>query len=310
MKKIIALTCIAASLLTNGVICNAQTTKTINNKEIQSFEYAGETIIPIRELENFGFKIEWSVSENRIYLSKPNNQITEFLIPNYQVDVAQIKEMYPTNTPRGNIETFGINGKGYMYFKDLSKFGVIQDDNAILEDKVEYIATDPMGNEDTLKGYTSVSVNSAKEWAKSKGAHQRFIDVADLYWKYAIQTGLKAEVMYAQAAFETGFGHYKGNVIPEQNNWAGIKRAGHNGDATYDHESFATVEDGVRGHFNHMLAYTGGEPVGIPHARYNVVKSMPWAGSVVLIQDLSGKWCPRADYSDTIVKFVSEMYNF
>lgn len=307
MKKILSTFLIISILLSLAVTVSANNNQN-NINPIQSFDYAGEDLIPIRKLENFGFLIEWSTTEERIYLSRPNSQITEFFINNSTIpDTYEIAEMNPTMTPFGNVKTFNINGNGYMYLNDLKNFAIV-DNDVITINKATTFNIKQEENVEYLKGYTTVSKDVAKQWAKNKGATQDFINAADLYWKYAILTGLRAEVMYAQAAYETGFGTYKGKVVPSQNNFAGIKTKYATGDNTYDHETFASQEDGVRGHFNHMLAYTGGTPIGEPHGRYYSVKSMQWAGTVEKVEDLSGKWCPRANYSTTILKFLSEMY--
>ena len=154
--------------------------------------------------------------------------------------------------------------------------------------------------ETPLLGEPSVTLEQAKAWAEERGAHQRYIDIADIYWEYGELTGIRPEILYAQAAKETGFGKYGGRVLPEQNNWAGIKVKGATGDETYDHETFQTPEDGVRAHFNHMSAYIGTKPYGEPHGRYHSVKTMPWAGTVKLLEELGGKWCPDLYYGYSI----------
>ena len=159
-----------------------------------------------------------------------------------------------------------------------------------------------------LVGESVATLEQAKTWAKNRGAAQRYIDIADLYWKYGEITGLRADVLYAQAAKETNFGKYTGQVKPEQNNWAGIKKYGATGDEPEDHEDFATPEDGVRGHFNHMCAYVGLDPVGTPHGRYNSVKTLAWAGTVKTVEELGGKWAPNPDYGKSIVNdFLNPM---
>jgi len=165
----------------------------------------------------------------------------------------------------------------------------------------------PNQNQTPLLGSSQISVEQAVNWAKSKNAAQIFIDVAPIYWKYGELTGIRPEVLYVQAALETGYGTYKGRVLPEMNNWAGIKKYGATGDATEDHESFATPDDGVRGHFNHMSAYVGVEPVGETHGRYKSVKTLAWAGTVKFVEELSGKWCPLTDYGQKIVNLLNEM---
>ena len=159
-----------------------------------------------------------------------------------------------------------------------------------------------------LVGEPEVTLEQAKAWAKKRGAAQIYIDAAELYWKYGEITGLRADILYAQAAKETNYGKYTGKVKPEQNNWAGIKKYGVNGDEPEDHEDFETPDDGVRGHFNHMCAYVGIEPVGVPHARYKSVKSLSWAGTVKTVQELGGKWCPDKNYGNSIIgDFIEPM---
>ena len=153
----------------------------------------------------------------------------------------------------------------------------------------------------------SVSIEQAKAWAKSKNAHQRFIDIAALYWKYGKITGISPEALYAQAALETGYGRYGGQVPAEYNNWAGIKIATSNGDNPEDHQQFATPEEGVRGHFNHIAAYVGLDPVGEPHGRYHVVLRTSWAGTVTTVEELSGRWAPSETYHERILILMAEM---
>ena len=152
-----------------------------------------------------------------------------------------------------------------------------------------------------IVGESKVTLEQAKKWAQNNGAHQRFIDIADYYWKYGEITGMRPEILYGQAAKETAFGKYTGQVKPEQNNWAGIKIKNPSGDKPEDHETFATPDDGVRAHFNHMSQYTGIAPVGEPHDRYYVLNSMAWRGTVKNVEQLGGKWAPDVTYGYSIV---------
>ncbi len=159
-------------------------------------------------------------------------------------------------------------------------------------------------------GKSTVTLEQAKRWAEKKGAHQRFIDIADYYWKYGEITGVRPEILYGQAAKETGFGKYTGQVKPEQNNWAGIKIKNPVADRPEDHETFATPEDGVRAHFNHISAYVGIEPVGEPHDRYYVLKTVAWRGTVKNVEQLGGKWAPDVTYGyNIVVKMLRSMEN-
>jgi N-acetylmuramoyl-L-alanine amidase len=159
-----------------------------------------------------------------------------------------------------------------------------------------------------IKGAAQVSLEQAQLWAVSRQAHQRFIDIAALYWDYGQNTGIRPEVLYAQAAIETNFGKYDSHVPPEYNNWAGIKIAEAQDNTIESHEQFVTAEEGVRAHFNHMSAYLGLTPYGEPHARYHVVAAQSWAGSVIHLEDLSGKWTSALDYHVYILTILEQIY--
>lgn len=155
-------------------------------------------------------------------------------------------------------------------------------------------------------GEAQITVEQAQAWARDRGAAERFIDIAPTYWHYGELFGMRPEILYAQAAKETGFGKYGGAVLPEMNNWAGIKIKNPEGDRTEDHETFATPDDGVRAHFNHMGAYVGLAPIGEVHDRYYVVKSIAWAGQIKNLEALGGRWCPDLYYGYSILHHYIE----
>ena len=189
---------------------------------------------------------------------------------------------------------------------------VVRLNSGKLVNAIKTIAPDQAGGSNPaakteIIGSAKVSVEQARSWALGREAHQRFVDIASLYWEYGKKTGIRPEVLYAQAAVETNFGKYGNRVPPEYNNWAGIKIAEASGDLTEDHEKFSTPEDGVRAHFNHISAYIGLEPLGEPHGRYQVVAGQTWAGSVVYVEELSGKWAPSSDYHSYILVLIGQL---
>lgn len=173
-----------------------------------------------------------------------------------------------------------------------------------------YRVINPSADKTPITGDAQITAEQAQSWAAAKGAADRFIEAAPLYWKYGEITGIRPEVMYAQAGKETAYGNYGGAVLPEMNNWAGIKIKSPEGDRTEDHETFATPDDGVRAHFNHMSAYVGLEPVGEPHDRYYVVKTISWAGTVKFVEQLGGRWCPDINYGYDILKMIENMKTY
>ena len=168
----------------------------------------------------------------------------------------------------------------------------------------------PEADKTPITGEAEVSLEQAQEWASAKGATDAFVDAAEWYWYWGDVFGIRPEVMYAQSAKETAYGNYGGAVLPEMNNFAGIKIKNPEGDRTEDHETFATPEDGVRAHFNHMGAYIGVEPVGEVHDRYYVVKSIAWAGTIKYVEQLGGRWCPDIYYGYQVLQMIENMKGY
>ena len=166
----------------------------------------------------------------------------------------------------------------------------------------------PLGT--PIRGASESTMDAAVMWARSNGATEQFIDIAKYYWQYGEELGIRADLMYAQAARETGFGRFGRHATADMNNFAGIKKYDIN-DSTIDaHESFPTAQDGVRAHFNHMCAYIGAEPVGEPHGRYYTIMRMPWAGTINYIEELTGKWSVDPEYGARIAEMAQEMKKY
>ncbi|MDR1101094.1 MAG: S-layer homology domain-containing protein [Clostridiales bacterium] len=169
----------------------------------------------------------------------------------------------------------------------------------------------PIESGTAILGKSAATLEQAKAWAANNGASQKYIDAAEIYWKYGDLTGIRPDVLYAQAAKETRYGNFGGRVTIEMNNWAGIKTADATGDEPGDHESFPTSDDGIRAHFNHVGAYIGIAPIGTPHARYHVVAAISWAGSIRFVEEFGGRWAPEISYGTSIVSgYLNDMVNF
>ena len=274
----------------------------INQYPIDSYQYNGRALIETRKLSQYGFDVQEkkqtvSITRNKEKAIAPETKEKATL----SGEAALVYQNKRKVTLDGeDVPAFLVNGETMIYIKDVDQYGTVEwDENARTVD----VTLDAVAFEGTpILGDAQVSLEQAKAWARGKGADQRFIDIADLYWKIGEQSEIRPEVLYAQAAKETNYGKYTGNVVPEQNNWAGIKTATASGDTTEDHETFATPEDGVRAHFNHMSAYVSVPVMGTPHGRYDVVKSTPWAGTVQYVEQLGGRWAPDESYGNSIVQ--------
>ena len=98
-------------------------------------------------------------------------------------------------------------------------------------------------------------------------------------------------------------------MVPEQNNWAGIKTDDAAGDRPEDHETFDSPEEGVRAHFNHLCAYVGMNPIGEPHDRYLIVVSLSWAGTIKFVEELSTRWAPSPEYGGSVTDYMEDLLN-
>jgi len=166
---------------------------------------------------------------------------------------------------------------------------------------------EPPGTKTEILGLPRASVEQAQKWAEGRDAHERLIDIAPLYWEYGDKTGIRPEVLYAQAAVETSLGAFSSNFSPESNNWAGIRTAEASGSEASDYEKFGSPGDGVRAHFNHISAYVGLDPIGEPHERFHLVTEEPWAGSVFFVDDLPGKWSSSSEYHLKILLILDQI---
>lgn len=148
-----------------------------------------------------------------------------------------------------------------------------------------------------------------------KLSHQKVNELVQLYWKHGQLTGVRPDILFAQGpCHETGCLTFErsagvpGAVTVDQNNFAGVKIRNPVGDRREDHESFTSMEEGVRAHFNHLLAYLGLEPIGMPHDRFYVVKSL-YGGKVDTIEQLSGKYAPSKTYHESVLAHYQGIVN-
>lgn len=106
--------------------------------------------------------------------------------------------------------------------------------------------------------------------------------------------------MFSQSLHETGNFAFGGDVIPFQNNFAGIGTTGGGVKGAY----FETVREGVRAQVQHLKAYSSIEPPTTPivDPRYELVKKLPHFGTLKTWQSLNGKWAvPGKTYGQMIL---------
>jgi hypothetical protein len=163
-----------------------------------------------------------------------------------------------------------------------------------------------------ILGPSLVTLEAARAWATTKGAHQRFVSVAWHYWDKAPRYGIPAEILYAQAAKETNWGKFTGVVPSTYHNWAGIKtkQGGSNTSATA-HQKFDDDATGVLAHVQHLLRYTGAQtlPEGDELVDPRWAKVTQFTDEV---EGLGGKdsWAPSATYGNEVAAIANDCRAF
>lgn len=125
--------------------------------------------------------------------------------------------------------------------------------------------------------------------------------LVEYYWQQGLLEHIRPDVAFAQAIHETGHFRYGGDVVPLQNNYAGI---GTTGNKVRGHW-FPTAEEGVIAQIQHLLAYAStAEPQKpIVDPRYQLVKQGSNFGQAVTWTDLNGRWAvPGKTYGQKILK--------
>jgi hypothetical protein len=146
--------------------------------------------------------------------------------------------------------------------------------------------------------------------------------LAKLYVNYGKRFGIRADMAWAQMIHETGYGQYGGDVKPEQNNMAGIGATG-----GIPGHSFQTAELGIIAQYVHLAWYIFPEHMSDPYCvrviqpvtgpitepgdprHFAQPSGAVHPGNVRVVQDLSGKWAPGAEYGNNIKRYSERVVN-
>lgn len=131
-------------------------------------------------------------------------------------------------------------------------------------------------------------------------------EFVEMYWEEAGHEGIRPDVALAQAILETNCFKFGGDVIPEQNNYAGIGTTGNGIRGHY----FATARAGIRAHVQHLMAYATYQRPSRPilDPRYETVRNSRYFGQCTTVESLNGKWAvPGHNYGQNIRKTLEYM---
>jgi len=177
---------------------------------------------------------------------------------------------------------------------------------AIVLSLLPIIGAQAVTNDIRIISDSQVTAKQAKEWAKSKGATETFVNLADLYFKYySSHGGVNPAIAYVQAAKETGYGKFGGVLDESFHNPCGLKIAAGGSDTDKNaHKKFNNWDEGVQAHLDHLALYAGvsGYPTSNSYDERQFITIKGKAGTV---SSLGGNWAPSLTYGEE----VNQSYN-
>ena len=119
--------------------------------------------------------------------------------------------------------------------------------------------------------------------------------------------GINSDVAFAQMCLETGYLTFGNLVTKEMHNYCGLGAIDENNKG----EWFATEQEGVRAHIQHLHAY--GTPENILLRNDLIDKRYKWVrprGKAPTIFELAGTWAADREYGKKLDIILSKMENF
>ncbi|MDF2534322.1 MAG: hypothetical protein K0R18_479 [Bacillales bacterium] len=138
-----------------------------------------------------------------------------------------------------------------------------------------------------IKGLSEVTDGDAID-AYIKQRNPKAPSVGKAYIKIGAQLGIRGDIAICQAIKETGWFKFGGDVTADQNNFCGLGTTG----GGVKGASFATVEEGVMAHMQHLWAYITNQPlpngIQVIDPRFKLVQSLNKNANS--FEDLGGRW--------------------
>lgn len=128
--------------------------------------------------------------------------------------------------------------------------------------------------------------------------------VARTYLEECLMEGINSDLAFAQMILETSALRFGGQVLPQQNNFAGLGAL----DGGYQGLSFPEERTGIRAHVQHLKAYGSALPLvnDLVNPRFTFVPR----AIAPTVYDLSRRWASDPLYGDKIIQLVQKMFEF
>jgi N-acetylmuramoyl-L-alanine amidase len=126
---------------------------------------------------------------------------------------------------------------------------------------------------------------------------QSVLAFCKLYLDEGKAEGVRGDIAFCQSIHETGYFDFKGDVVPEQNNYAGIGTTGGGAKGQY----FVNPQMGIRGQIQHLKAYASKD--ALVNTCVDPRFSLVTRGIAPNWTDLNGRWAvPGTTYGQSILK--------
>lgn len=113
---------------------------------------------------------------------------------------------------------------------------------------------------------------------------QKYLNLPKLFLEEGKKEGVRGDIAFAQSLHETGFFKFGGDVLSEQNNFAGIGAVGNGQKGCF----FKTPREGVRAQIQHLKAYASNKNLKYACIDPRFVKVK--RGCAPCVEDLAGLW--------------------
>lgn len=274
-----------------SIHCNAA--ENVNAKGVETYNYPNST-----NGAKLAKSIQDSIISSKVYTANRGTKTANFAVlrltnmPAALVEMAFITNAEDTNILKSKQDELAIAiAKGILNY-----LGIKYKENPSNPDQGTPIISEP-----------TATILQMQEWARGKNAHQKFIDLAPVFYNISVQAGVNPVVTYCQSAKETGYFRFGGVLDITFNNPCGMKTtSGGNDKDPNAHQRFKSWEEGIKAQVDHLALYAGapGYPKSdTPDPRhFNFIK-----GTAKTVEELGGKWAPSATYGTDIVRMMKEV---
>lgn len=227
------------------------------------------------------------------------------------------------NMPKGILRGNNGDGTGLDLSMDMIRILVLLDREGLFSmpaNLVPPLATlpkipppSPIISKNHIMGKSTLTAEQLTAFLLSREPNPQIyctpLELAQYFIEEGNKVGVRGDIAFMQSIHETGWFRFGGQVLPEQNNFAGFGAI--DGTTIGQGNNFGSPEVGVRAQIHHLFAYATTEPLpeGIENAspRAHFVQR----GSAPNWEDLNGLWAvPGVGYGEGIIAMFNIAIQF